>query len=93
MGKKYGFADIEDISSKERLASYITKYITKEITDYSIEEGAKKRYMASRNLDRPRKVYDEDKITQMMALDLDTEPVNRYENEHISISTYRRKNL
>lgn len=49
---KYGFSDCELIVSKEKTASYITKYITKELLTNSSMFG-KKRYFPSRGLKTP----------------------------------------
>lgn len=48
---KYGFNKVERIESQERIATYLTKYITKDMhaTDFN-----KKHYWASRGLARPR---------------------------------------
>jgi len=48
--EKYGFSKVEYISSPERIAAYITKYVTKEVTSLGLN---KKRYWASRGLKKP----------------------------------------
>lgn len=52
----YGFTDCEEIEDKERTASYLTKYITKELmTDK--EMFRKKRYFNSKGLKKPQIDY------------------------------------
>lgn len=46
---RYGFSDAERIESPEKIANYISKYITKEL----VTSFNKKRYWASRNLRAP----------------------------------------
>lgn len=54
---KYGFSDCEKIISRERTASYMTKYITKELmTDKSM--FCKKRYFNSKGLKKPEVTLD-----------------------------------
>lgn len=49
-----GFTTISKIKDKEKVVSYISKYATKELIDLK----CKKRYWASRNLDKPTIEYD-----------------------------------
>lgn len=54
---KHGFSDCEKIISRERTASYMTKYITKELmTDKSMFR--KKRYFNSTGLKKPEVILD-----------------------------------
>lgn len=52
-----GFSLCEQIASKERTASYITKYITKDLMNNK-EMFRKKRYFNSQGLKRPKVTYD-----------------------------------
>lgn len=89
--KKFGFADFEDIGSKEHLGLYITKYITKEITSSSINADAKKRYMASRNLTRPRQIIGDDEVEKLLSSgEYSKIPANSYENEHLEQLTFEK---
>ncbi|QUI24855.1 hypothetical protein HZI73_22255 [Vallitalea pronyensis] len=51
MGRyKYGYSDIQEVEDSKKTANYICKYITKELV---IATKGKKRYWASRNLNKP----------------------------------------
>ncbi len=51
---RLGFTDAERVKQSDRAASYVMKYITKDLV--SVSKG-KKRYWASRNLIRPEEVF------------------------------------
>lgn len=59
----YGKSDIEVIQDKNRISTYISKYIGKSLNEIDgtvyFERLNKKRYYASRNLDKPEVFYDE----------------------------------
>lgn len=59
--KKFGFCDLEPIADKERCASYVTKYVTKnlESTAAVLDSGAHLFY-ASKGLNRCKRVVAED---------------------------------
>lgn len=72
---KYGFSTATKIENKIKTSNYIKKYITKDM----IVVGNKKRYWASRNLQKPIKTYNIDfedirKHTLLI--------MNRYKSEH-----------
>lgn len=49
---KYGFSDVQKVRSKNKIANYISKYITKELMDNPARRN-KKKYWASRTLKQP----------------------------------------
>lgn len=53
---EYGFTTITKMRSKEKCASYVTKYFTKEMQDTVVEKG-KKKYWCSRGLRLPAVTY------------------------------------
>ena len=54
---EYGFSDCEEIESRERAASYITKYVTSALlTDKKMYN--KKRYFNSQGLSKPAVIFD-----------------------------------
>ena len=50
-GQKFGFNDLEKIEDKEKASSYITKYVTKDLSR-GVDEINAKTYYCSRNLKR-----------------------------------------
>lgn len=54
----YGFSTVSIIRDKKRAASYITKYITKELSQDVVGKG-KKKYWSSRGLRKPVETYFE----------------------------------
>jgi len=78
----YGFTTATRIRDTHKVSGYITKYITKTITD---NLSGKKRYWSSRNLLRPKVHLIKEHI------DLDFLPIPTYSNE-ISITTSRYSN-
>ncbi|MCR5487456.1 MAG: hypothetical protein K6F35_07970 [Lachnospiraceae bacterium] len=52
---KLGFSNFQKVSKQERVTKYITKYISKELC--AVTEG-KKRYWASKNVNRPKVSVD-----------------------------------
>lgn len=62
----YGFTTATKVQDSKKVASYITKYITK---DLCIDTGNRRRYLNSENCDRPRITeynLSEDEIEQIM---------------------------
>lgn len=53
---KFGFCNIEEIRDKDRISSYVTKYITKDLRQSIKEKGAHMFY-ASKGLKKPELVY------------------------------------
>ena len=49
---KYGFSDVQKVRSKNKIANYISKYITKDLMDTPARRN-KKKYWASRTLKLP----------------------------------------
>ena len=49
---EYGFTTLTKIRSREKTASYVTKYVTKEMQNSIVEKG-KKKYWCSRGLRKP----------------------------------------
>lgn len=58
MDWKYGFSTLSRIISKRKCATYISKYVTKELTDSAVEKG-KKKYWCSRGLRKPAVTYSQ----------------------------------
>lgn len=56
---KYGFSTVTEVADSGRVSSYITKYITKELCDFS---KGKKRYWASKNCLRANDVMEIDMV-------------------------------
>lgn len=54
----YGFSTISMVRSKEKTASYVTKYITKSLSQEIVGKG-KKKYWSSRGLRKPEETYFE----------------------------------
>lgn len=73
---EYGFTELTAIRSREKCASYITKYVTKEMQNSIVGKG-KKKYWCSRGLRLPAVTYSE------YDLSLGLEP--DYENDTCSI--------
>ena len=55
---EYGFTTLTKIRDKEKTASYVTKYITKEMQNSIVEKG-KKKYWCSRGLRKPDVTFSE----------------------------------
>lgn len=51
-----GFTNVQKVRSKTKVASYVMKYITKNLVTSPVGKG-KKRYWASKNLSTPEKMY------------------------------------
>lgn len=60
---KHGFTTLTKIRSKEKTASYVTKYITKEMQNSIVEKG-KKKYWLSRGLRLPVVTYSSDDLSE-----------------------------
>jgi len=73
---RYGFSTVTMIQDKQKTASYITKYITKNIGDGVVEKG-KKKYWSSRGLREPAIEYFERIPVVVGKPD--------WENEHVAI--------
>lgn len=83
--RNYGFADMEDISDKNRIANYIGKYITKDFTDKAPQQ---KRYWASKGLKTPTIRYDDELHQLISANPVDVGNLSHYENDHCEITTF-----
>lgn len=68
----YGFTTLTKIRSREKTASYITKYVTKEMQNSIVGKG-KKKYWCSRGLRLPAVSYSDQNLCENM--------VANYENE------------
>lgn len=86
--KNYGFGDMEDITNKDAVASYIGKYITKDID--LVGEG-KKRYWSSKNLVQPKKTYNTTVADALTQTKLDLKKLTEYENDFVEIVTIPKK--
>lgn len=53
---KYGISDLSEVRDMERISTYITKYITKDI-ETQIDQIGTSRYIASRNCNTPKTQY------------------------------------
>lgn len=84
--KNYGFADMEDIEDKNRLVNYIMKYISKDV-DASIQGKNSKRYFASKNLNRPRKIYGHALADYEKSRLYDVDKAETWENDFVEITT------
>lgn len=70
---KFGFTSLEKIKDRNAVSNYITKYITKDL----INTFNRQRYLVSKGLNRPRKIFEIDNYTI---------PINAdYENEYVRI--------
>ena len=82
----YGKSDYDRIQDKNRMSSYLCKYLTKTILNLTNDERAAqeilgaKRYFASRNLKRPTLKYD-DNIKQLTEI-LKKEYADTYSREY-----------
>ena len=72
----HGFTTLTKIRDKEKTASYVTKYITKEMQNSIVEKG-KKKYWLSRGLRKPDVTFSELNLTPDLKPD--------YENDIIAI--------
>lgn len=84
-----GFADMEDISDKSRLAAYLGKYMQKDLSS-SIHVKGSKRYYASRGLRRPKKTYGLEMSDIQSNARIKSLPIDHYENEYVEITTFDR---
>ena len=73
---EHGFTTLTKIRDKEKTASYVTKYITKEMQNSIVEKG-KKKYWCSRGLRKPDVTFSELNLTPDLKPD--------YENDIIAI--------
>ncbi len=62
----HGFIKIKQVSQVPNLGAYMTKYMTKDALDERLH--GRKRYFASRNLNRPLEVLDEPRIGKILQL-------------------------
>jgi hypothetical protein len=90
--KNYGFADMEPIANKQKLTSYIMKYIQKDI---DIVGFGKKRFWASNGLNLPPKRYDDEleELAKSKEMPLEITKMRMYENDFCTITTIPRKKL
>lgn len=80
-----GFTTAVEIDSKEGVSSYITKYITKSF----VQQFNKRRFFCSHNLDRPRKSFNNDILSNVL-------PIFRnkvYESENQILYHIDKKNM
>jgi hypothetical protein len=85
-----GFADMETIVDKDRLAKYMMKYLQKDLSS-SIHGKGSKRYFASKGLTRPKKTYWLE-LSEMIATGNYTEhQLEHYENDYVEITTLYKK--
>lgn len=82
--KNYGFADMEDISDKSRIANYIGKYISKDFNEKAPNE---KRYWASQALNTPIVRYDDELAKLIKQNSVELANLTHYENDHCEIVT------
>ena len=73
---EHGFTTLTKIRSREKTASYVTKYVTKEMQNSIVEKG-KKKYWCSRGLRKPDVTFSELNLTPDLKPD--------YENDIIAI--------
>lgn len=73
---EYGFTTLTKIRDKEKTASYVTKYVTKEMQNSIVEKG-KKKYWCSRGLRLPAVTYSSEDLGQNLT--------PTYENDNCSI--------
>lgn len=80
---KLGFTNFTKIRNKSKTSNYCRKYITK---DMASTDSGKRRYWRSKNLKIPEKVYNQN-LVKLLQSDsrIDTENVQTYENDHVSI--------
>lgn len=80
---KYGFTNFTRIRNKSKTANYCRKYITKEL----MTEKNKRRYWASKNLQRPLRI---DNLTEddIRKYPIDLDSAKSYENEHVISTTF-----
>ena len=79
---KYGFTDVEKIESPDKVANYISKYITKEL----VTTFNKKRYWASKNLKKPL-ILDNVNILELPLEKM----ISKGSNDYGSFITYQLK--
>lgn len=82
--KNYGFADMEDISEKSRIANYIGKYISK---DFNEKAPHQKRYWASQGLNTPVVRYDDELAKLIAQNSVEVAKLKHYENDYCEIVT------
>ena len=58
---EYGFTTLSVIRDRKKCASYVTKYVTKDLMNTPVEKG-KKKYWSSRGLRLPVVTYSEDNL-------------------------------
>lgn len=85
---RYGFTTATQIDDYKKAANYITKYLSKELGD-AVPKG-KKRYWASKSLNRPEIDYDIMSKTQFGAIYTDARYTKQYETPYgkFSIAEY-----
>ena len=58
---EYGYSNVQRIRSKKRIANYVRKYITKDLLNSPVRKH-KKKYWASKNLQKPKVDFIDEKI-------------------------------
>lgn len=69
---EYGFTTLTKIRDKEKTASYVTKYVTKEMQNSIVEKG-KKKYWCSRGLRKPDVTFSDLNLTPDLKADYEND--------------------
>lgn len=80
---KYGFTNFTAIRDKSKTANYCRKYITKEL----MQEKNRRRYWASKNLQRPLRIDNLD-FKDITKYPIDIKNGTEYENEHVQTTIF-----
>lgn len=84
---KYGFTDIQKVKSKNKIANYISKYITKELMDNPARRN-KKKYWASRTLKLPDTFAIKEQVNLDIEPNFESEICKIYEFEKSEFENY-----
>ena len=74
---EHGFTTLTKIRDKEKTASYVTKYVTKEMQNSIVEKG-KKKYWCSRGLRKPDVTFSELNLTPDLKPDFQNDMIAIY---------------
>lgn len=80
---KYGYTNFTRIKDKHKTANYCRKYITKEL----MTEKNKRRYWASKNLQRPLRINNLE-LSDVVKYPVDVPGSNFYENDHVQTTIF-----
>lgn len=83
---KYGFTNFTRIEDKHKTANYCRKYITKEL----MTEKHKRRYWASKNLQKPLRI-DNLSFEDITKYPIDITSGTEYENDHVQTTIFSLK--